>query len=129
MDMNINGDEQMTIAGEWPRLAGKHRHKLVYFVNCVLVSGSGTVHNFIDLQHSVIPSEPSLQSPRIMSTLAYINTPPPTPHQLAIAHLASRLYPRSKVRPADVDAWFNKNAKYHHAMLQLISREALFVSP
>lgn len=63
-----------------------------------------------------------------MSTLAYISTPPPTPHQLAIAHLATRLFPPREVNNADADLWFNKNAKYHNAMLRLISREALFVS-
>ncbi|KAJ9125231.1 hypothetical protein QFC22_000186 [Naganishia vaughanmartiniae] len=61
-----------------------------------------------------------------MSTLAYISTPPPTPHQLAIAHLASRLFPLREVAPVEADTWFNKNAKYHNAMLRLISREALF---
>ncbi|KAJ9108887.1 hypothetical protein QFC21_000208 [Naganishia friedmannii] len=61
-----------------------------------------------------------------MSTLAYISTPPPTPHQLAIAHLASRLFPLREVEPVQADTWFNKNAKYHNAMLRLISREALF---
>jgi hypothetical protein len=63
-----------------------------------------------------------------MSTLAYISTPPPTPHQLAIAHLASRLFPPREADPVEVDTWFNKNAKYHNAMLRLVSREALFVS-
>ncbi|KAJ9101911.1 hypothetical protein QFC19_004992 [Naganishia cerealis] len=61
-----------------------------------------------------------------MSTLAYIATPPPTPHQLAIAHLASRLFPPRDVEPVEIDAWFNKNARYYHAMLRLVSREALF---
>lgn len=63
-----------------------------------------------------------------MSTLAYISTPPPTPHQIAIAHLASGLYPPRNAKPIDVDNWFNKNAKYHHALLRLVTREGLLVS-
>ena len=85
----------------------------------------------VDLQSTVVLQPfSSAQAARLvtMSTLAYISTPPPTPHQIAIAHLASGLYPPRNAKPIDVDNWFNKNAKYHHALLRLITREGLLVS-